>query len=139
MPIIKYDYIVSPHITNKKLIAIYSPIISIQLSSNHKIYPFPIDCLIDSGADFNLLPARIGESLGLSIKKGDKVTHMGIGSIGITAYSHPVKIYLGNYSFKTTVDFSYNHKIPLLGRYGFFRYFKKVTFHEKELRLELNY
>ena len=62
MPIIKFDYIAQPHIEDKKLDALYRPIISIRLGANHKVYPYVINCLLDSGADFNLLPAAIGDS-----------------------------------------------------------------------------
>jgi len=139
MPIIKYDYFPTPLVANKKLIAFYYPIVSIQLSGNHRIYFQPIKCVVDSGADFNLLPANIGEDLGFNIKKGEKVTHTGIGNITLVAYKHTVTLYLEGYKFKTDVHFSYDHKIPILGRDGFFKYFKKVTFNEKELRLELEY
>lgn len=139
MSVISYDYIPIPHILNNKLIAIYSPIVSIRLSAHHKMYPYSIRCLLDSGADFNLLPADIGESLGLSIKRGNKIEHIGIGNVGIIAYSHPVKLFINAYSFKTEVHFSYDHRIPLLGRYGFFKYFKKIIFNEKSLKLDLEY
>ena len=139
MPIIKYDYFISPHIVKKELIAVYYPIISIQISGNHRIYYQPVKCLVDSGADFNLLPANIGEDLGYNIKKGERIKHTGIGNIELIAYIHPITLYLEGYKFKTEVHFSYDHKIPILGRYGFFKYFKKVTFNEKLLKLELVY
>lgn len=64
---------------------------------------------------------------------------MGIGNIGITAYVHPVKIFIQAYNFKTDIHFSYDHRIPLLGRYGFFKYFKQVVFNERKLQVELEY
>lgn len=139
MPVIKYDYLARPHIEDNKLFAIYRAIISIRLSANHRMYPHVINCLVDSGADFNLMPADIGEYLGLTIKKGKKQVRMGIGNVGIIAYKHPAKIFVHGYDFKTHIDFSYDHKIPLLGRYSFFKYFKKIIFNEKELQLELEY
>lgn len=139
MPIIKYDYIARPHVENGKLVAIYRPIISIRLGGNHKIYTQIINCLVDSGADFNLFPAYFAESLGINIKKGRKVTHIGIGDLSITAYEHPIKLYLPNYHFTTTTHFSYDHKIPLLGRYSFFSFFKKVIFDQDKLRLILHH
>lgn len=139
MSVIKFDYIAHPYFEDGKLDAIYRPMISIKLGANHKIFAHDIKCLLDSGADFNLLPADVGLSLGLNIKKGKKVTHIGIGDVGIAAYRHSVKIYLGGYNFNTSVDFSYDHKIPLLGRYGFFKYFKSVKFDEIDLRSILEY
>ena len=140
MPIIKFDYIPYPYLQAKnKLVAVYRPVIQITISANHKVYPNTISCLVDSGADFNLFPATIGESLGLKIKTGEKVTHMGIANVGIAAYKHPVKIYIKEYSFKTDIDFSYDHKIPILGRHGFFDHFQSIKSNEKLLRLELTY
>lgn len=139
MPLINYDYLARPSLYKKKLIVIYRPIISIRMSANNKLFPNVINCVVDSGADFNLLPAWIGESIGLNIRKGEKITHMGIANVGIVAYSHPVKIYLDGYNFKTDIHFSYDHRIPILGRHGFFKFFKRVTFNEKDLRLELEH
>ncbi len=139
MPVISYDYFPTPHLKNGKLIAIYTPVVALKLSANYKMYPYSIKCLVDSGADFNLFPADIGEKLGLKIKKGEKVEHIGIGNVGITAYAHPVKIFVKEYSFKSEIHFSYDHKIPLLGREGFFKYFKKVIFNQKDLKLDLKY
>jgi hypothetical protein len=64
---------------------------------------------------------------------------MGIGGIGIVAYSHPVTLYIQEYKIKTDVHFSFDHKIPLLGRAGLFKYFKTVTFNEKELQVQFEY
>lgn len=139
MPVISYDYLPSPQIINKKLIAIYSPIIRIRLSAKHKVYPYSLDCLVDSGADYNLFPASIGETLGLTIKKGKQTQHIGIANIGIIAYRHQVKLFLPGYNFTTEIDFSYDHVIPLVGRDGFFKYFKKVIFNQEELKVELHY
>lgn len=139
MSVIKYDYLAFPFIKNGKLDVVYKPIVFIKLSANHKLFPWPIKCIIDSGSDFNLLPAKIGEDLGLKIKSGEKILHIGIANVGITAYKHPVKLYLDGYSFNTDIHFSYDHRIPLLGRHGFFNYFKKITFNENALQLELTY
>lgn len=139
MPVLKCDYFVNPYIYNKKLVALYSPIVSIQVSANRIIYPNEVDCFLDSGSDFNLMPADIAEKMKINVKKGERITHMGIGNVGIIAYSHPVNLHLERYKIRTNVHFSSDHKIPLLGRHGFFKYFKRVIFNEKGLQLELEY
>lgn len=139
MLVISFDYIPRPYVNKNKLIAIYTPIIPIRVSANYRVYPYSINCLLDSGADFNLLPADIGEKLGLKITKGKKVEHIGIGNIGVAAYSHSVKLFVKDHTFKTEIHFSYDHKIPLLGRHGFFAFFKRVTFNEEDLRVDLEY
>jgi len=139
MPVISYDYLPKPFVKNDKLSAIYTPVIPIRLSVQHKLYKNSIYCLVDSGADHNLFPADIGELLGLKIKKGEKVEHTGIGDVGILAYRHPVKLFLEGYSFQTFADFSFDHKIPLLGRDDFFTCFKRVIFNETKRQLHLEY
>ncbi len=136
---ILYDYFVTPFISNKELVAIYYSILPIRLSSKYKIYHNSIRCIVDSGSDFNLFPAEIGEVVGISIKNGEKAAHKGIGDFKITAYRHTVTIYLEDYKFHTEVNFSYEHKVPILGRYGFFDRFKKIVFNESKLLLELHY
>ncbi len=139
MPIIEIDYLVKPQIVNKKIKPIYFPSVPIRISIDHKMFPYKIDCLLDSGADYNLFPADIGISIGINIKKGEKVEHIGIGNVGIMAYRHPIKIFLDGYNFKTEAHFSFDHKIPLLGRDGFFKYFHEIVFNEKAKKLNLHY
>lgn len=139
MPVIEIDYLIRPQIVKKKLTAIYYPSVSIRMSTQHRIYPFIIDCLLDSGADYNLFPADYAKKLGIVVENGLKTEHMGIGNVGIIAYSHPVKLFLDSYSFKTEAHFSFDQKIPLLGRNGFFNYFKTISFNEKKKNLLLEY
>lgn len=139
MPIIKYDYLGRPSLENSELIIIYRPIIPVRISNRNRIYPYTVNCFVDSGSDFNLMPADIAEKIKISVKKGEKVTHMGIGNVGIVAYSHPVTLYVEDYKIRTSVHFSFDHKIPLLGRYSFFKFFRRIIFNEKYLRLELEY
>ncbi len=87
--------------------------------------------LVDSGSDRNLFPAKIGESVGIDIKKGEPRPIRGIGNHDIPAYTHKVKILLGTCSFEAEVDFSYEQQSPLLGRYGSFDAFKNISFSEK--------
>lgn len=138
MPVISFDYFIYPLIINKKLSAIYYPVIRLQLSNNRRIYSKAIDCILDSGADFNLFPASIGEELGINLERGEKIIHTGIGNAQLEAYKHSVILYIKGYKFKTDVNFSYEHKVPILGRNGFFDNFKKVIFNEEKLRIELH-
>ncbi|MGH7203268.1 MAG: hypothetical protein ACREHC_02390 [Candidatus Levyibacteriota bacterium] len=139
MPLILFDYLIFPTVQEGKLLPIYIPRISIYLSIKHNITSTDIKCILDSGSDFNLFPADIAEALGIKITKGKMREHIGIGNHTIIAYEHEVKLFVKDYNFKTTVHFSYDHKIPLLGRHSFFRFFKRVTFNEKALQVELEY
>lgn len=100
---------------------------------------YPIKCLIDSGAGRNLFPAELGILLGIDIESGVPIVHQGIGKDTLKAYTHNISLFVGIFSFDTEVDFSYEHSFPLLGRYGFFEYFRKVMFNEEEKMVELQY
>lgn len=114
-------------------------IIPVILIASHKIAKYPVDCLVDSGADINLFPASWGESIGLKIRKGTEVKIWGIGTSFVLAYKHTVKLVLGNskIQLETDVYFSFDQTIPLLGRDGFFNKFKSITFDEVECQLTI--
>jgi hypothetical protein len=116
----------------------YIPII---LGYNHKIpYKVPIACLLDSGCDHNLFPGPWAKLIGIKkLESGEKIDYTGIGSSGVVAYRHFVNLIIPNskISFKTQVDFSNDQQTPLLGRTGFFCYFKKVIFDEVNNKLIL--
>ncbi|MBI3443485.1 hypothetical protein HY008_02345 [Candidatus Woesebacteria bacterium] len=114
---------------------IYRPTVPLQISYKGKI-SFGFQTLVDSGSDRNLFPASLGESIGIDIKKGPKRIIRGIGGFTLTAYFHNVKVHIAGYDFETEVDFSFEHPFPLLGRMGFFRFFKKIEFKEKEQSIE---
>jgi len=111
---------------------LYRPIIPIKICYKHQFLPYTINCLLDSGSDRNLFPAFLGEKIGIKIKKGIPQKIGGIGKSQINGFSHNIKIFVGNLSLLTKIDFSYEHEIPILGRNGFFNLFKGVIFKEKE-------
>ena len=123
----------------KKDITIYYPAIPIMLSYNRTIkFKAYFDCLLDSGSDTNLFPADWGQLSGITIKKGIHKTIKGIGNAPpIEAWTHKVKFYIGSQSIDTDVDFSFEQKIPLLGRLGFFDKFNEIIFEEKLRKVTL--
>ena len=116
---------------------VYRPKIPIRLSYKHTMLKYPFHALVDSGADGNLFPYEFCTHLGINLKKGEYHKHIGIGSQGLDAYRHVVKMFVGTYSFETKIDFAIGQQIPLLGRMEFFRFFKRVTFNEKEKKVYL--
>lgn len=84
-----------------------------------------------------MFPAFFGERIGLKVKKGKQQDILGIGGVKIKGFTHNVKFYIDTLAFETSVDFSYEQEVPLLGRTGFFDKFKRVTFKEKEKAVEL--
>ncbi len=133
MSVVKYDYLPAfeTNLKTGEVFVVYRPYVPLILCMNHKVKKDEIACLLDSGADRNIFPAAMAESLGVDITKGKKVLHYGIGKGGLIAYAHKVKLYLGNYGIDTEVDFSIDHDFPLVGRQEFFRFFKRVSILEK--------
>lgn len=97
----------------------------------------PFIALIDSGSDRNLFPSTLGEIMEMKIKSGKIRPIMGIGGKIIFAYMHEIKLYLGSECFVTRADFTYEQEVPLLGRDGFFNYFRRISLFEKEMKIEL--
>jgi hypothetical protein len=82
--------------------------------------------LIDSGADYSIFHADIGEILELDIRSGKKETFGGIGGGKFTAYFHLINAKIGFWKYKFYCGFSYD--IPpfgygVLGQKGFFDIF----------------
>jgi hypothetical protein len=102
------------------------------------MFPQVVECLFDTGSDRNLFPAEVAKYLGLKVDKG---SHRKIGGIGnnepIDAYTHKVKIYVGSYSFDTEIDFSFKHKLPILGRIGFMDRYESIEVNEKKKYIKL--
>lgn len=80
--------------------------------------------MIDSGADFCIFDAEVGEALGLDIQSGTEVQFGGIQSLGgAKAYIHSVNLEIGGHQFKADVGFSYDisrNGYGILGQKGFF-------------------
>lgn len=122
--------------TQKVIGEIFAPFIPVRIADDHRLSS-PLHALVDSGAARNLLPAAFGIQIGIDIKKGRLVKLLGIGDIEVTAFTHKIKMYLGLHFFETEADFSFEQKIPLLGRHGFFNLFQAVIFDENFHQLKL--
>lgn len=104
---------------------ILKPIIPIKILNNDAILQYA--ALIDSGADFCIFDAGLGEYLGLNITSGMEIQFGGIQSLGgAKAYIHKVTLEIGGHGFKTEVGFSYDiskNGYGILGQKGFFDLF----------------
>jgi len=105
------------------------------------------DALVDSGADFSIFHAEVGEALGLDVPSGDKRYFAGVeksnGKVGAEAFLHKITISVqgfGVHEIKTLIAFSYDindNGYGILGQKGFFEHFpvkfdyKKATFEIK--------
>ena len=83
--------------------------------------------LIDSGADFCIFDAEIGEYLELNIKGGSRIEFGGIQDRGgAEAFLHELSLNIGGWNYKTIVGFSYDiakQGFGILGQKGFFDIF----------------
>lgn len=114
--------------------SILKPIIPIKILVGGKELEYA--ALIDSGADFCIFDAEIGEYLGLKVKEGVKINFGGIQDRGgAVAFSHEVNLNIGGWNYKAVVGFSYDiagHGFGILGQKGFFDTFRIIFDYEKE-------
>ena len=119
--------------------AVLKPIIPIRLT--HKDKTIKYDALIDSGADFCIFDAQIGEILGIDIKSGLEVGFGGIQNLrGSSAFVHDVSLIIGGWNYETAVGFSYDvakHGFGILGQKGFFDIFSvRFDYSKEEIELK---
>ncbi|MBI4426719.1 MAG: hypothetical protein HY567_04020 [Candidatus Kerfeldbacteria bacterium] len=113
---------------------IIKPIISIKVRYGTRDVDY--FTLIDSGADFCIFDAEIGEAVGIAIERGEQIEFGGIqartGSIG---YLHDITISVGGLTYETRVAFSREiaeHGFGILGQKGFFDIFSITFDYQKE-------
>lgn len=98
------------------------------------------EALIDSGADFCIFHAEVGEFLGIPVKKGERGNFGGIVGSEAKAYVHKVNIIIGGNRFgPIPVGFSYDiapHGYGILGHHGLFSIFR-IIFDLKKEQIEL--
>jgi hypothetical protein len=87
----------------------------------------PCEVLVDSGADFCILKAEIGEILGYDITSGEPFSYIGINGASSEGYIHDVRLNVKGRIVDARVVFS--HDIPrgghqVVGQVGFFDHFK---------------
>ena len=85
---------------------------------------------VDSGADYTLIPYRMGRFLGLNAVATEVKEIGGIGGvIGVRLAIVPMRI--GEYQFDCAIAWAQIERVPLLlGREGVFEHFE-VTFRQK--------
>jgi hypothetical protein len=87
-------------------------------------------CLVDSGADLCLFPAKIGEILGIEVESGRKERIGGIAETPIVAYVHSVRLIvrgLSGVDVEAGFTESRGIRTGILGQRGFFDKYR-ITF-----------
>lgn len=113
---------------------ILRPIIPVSLRHGNKSLRY--EALIDSGADFNIFPLEIAESLGIKYNSDKKISFSGIGSYPITGQIAEIILELGNKKVPVKAVFA---KVGngVLGQYGFFDILQvKFDLKNKEIVIE---
>ncbi len=118
---------------------VFKPIIPVKILKSGVVLQY--SALIDSGADFCIFDAGLGEYLGLNIKSGIEVQFGGIQSLGgAKAYIHEVTLEIGGHKFITGVGFSYDiskNGYGILGQKGFFDLFSvKFDLQKEDIELK---
>ncbi len=119
----------------KRIGNIIRPLIRIEITPKKGVDGVPCDVLVDSGADFCIIKAEIGEILGFDITSGDKFSYKGISGSESTGYLHSVWFDVKGNWVNSPVVFSYD--IPkgghqVVGQSGFFNHFKVNFDYKKE-------
>jgi len=117
--------------------SVVRPVVPIALiNGSNRVRVF---ALIDSGADYCIFHAEIGEQIGLEIESGKSLAFSGISGAGQTAYFHNIKLELGGHQFDCYAGFSRdidNLPYGILRQAGFFDIFK-VSFDYNKEKIEL--
>jgi hypothetical protein len=116
---------------------ILRPVIPIEISYKHLAVPY--EALVDSGADFCIFSAQIGEILEIDIEKGEKFDVRGITGKSEPYYVHPVTINVGGWDHKIKAGFMPNigqFSYGVVGQNGFFDIFTvKFDLAKEEIEL----
>ena len=142
MSSIRFSYQSSPSqrleaFPNRQMV--FRPVIDARVLFNGSSARYKV--LIDSGADFCIFHAEIGELLGVPIKDGKKLTFFGTSGSPQVAYFHDIQLELGGHVMDLYCGFSYDMKpLPygLLGQTGFFDRFKvELDYSNKRIELKV--
>lgn len=96
------------------------------------------EVLIDSGADFNILPMGLVDILNIDRTNLKEIYFSGIDGEVINGVVANIRIFLGNFDFITHVVFAEISKsIGVLGQYGFFdKFIVKFDLQGEEIEIE---
>ena len=115
---------------------VYAPILKTALLHKNR-EPFYFDSIVDSGADFCVFPANLGELAGFNVLGGKNVITSGVGGKEML-YFHKVKLEViikdEPWTFECQAGFSTKMNargVGFLGRDGFFDLFQEIAFSQK--------
>jgi len=114
------------------------PVIQITFENGQNSFGYFV--LIDSGADYCIFHAKIGELLGLDIKQGKPLTFYGTSGEPQKAYFHGITFKVGGNEHTCEVGFSYDMEklaYGILGQHGFFnKWVVKFEYSKENIELK---
>ena len=111
------------------------PIIPISLE--YKGTKVRYEVLIDSGADFTILPIGLMSVLNIDMKNCREINFSGVGGEIIKGVITKIALGIGEHNYLTNVVFAeISGAIGILGQLGFFNFFK-VSFDLKRKEIEI--
>ena len=112
---------------------VYRPIAWVEFWSQAKKEWLGIWMVVDSGADYSLLPRYMSGYLGIGLKNDCRsFSTLGVGGEEKVFLLEKTKIKLGEWEIAPPVGFLDNDAIPpLLGRHGFMEKFATLLFNHK--------
>ncbi|MBI3540908.1 MAG: aspartyl protease family protein [Deltaproteobacteria bacterium] len=119
------EFPLSPLKSREGLVA--EPIIPVAVSTpeGFKLYDF----LVDSGADFSVLPHSLATEIGIDLKRCQTSTTLGVEGRGTKIHHSRIVIKIGPWRGQIRCAFASHDRIPpLLGRLDLFSKFN-ITFH----------
>jgi len=112
---------------------------TIRITAQFEKESYEMLALLDSGADYCLFPASIGEELGLDIQSGPKDWTQGSDGRPFQVYFHEITLIVGRYRINAGVGFAEECPWPLLGHAGFLEQFEvRLNFSRKRIELKLS-
>lgn len=120
---------------------VFRPVIPVWLVNGNEKFGYL--ALVDSGADFCVFHASIGDVIGIKVESGKKQSFSGISSQTqqLIAYFHNIKIEVAGYAHECWVGFSRDIKdqaYGILGQEGFFsNYNVNLDYENKQIELRL--
>lgn len=118
---------------------IYRPVIKVLLNSLDREHWREVWMLIDTGADYTLLPRYLAEKLGVDVKKDCQIFQTsGIGGAEKVYFLPKIEIKLGDFKRNIPVGFLNRDEIPpLAGRHLFLETFKMLFSFNQEISFSL--
>jgi len=97
---------------------IFRPYIPVQLNTREAGWK-SFDFIVDTGADFTMLPFYMADILGIKLKKSDEDKSTGIGGFEVKTWKIQIPVMIGKWQFVIPASITSENLTPLLlGRAG---------------------